>query len=224
MLTSEGVQVQEKFQWVCVLGLFIALVEDAHRNTTLEFNLLKEYISRLIKNHNSLRHIRCLFGIHRQFPHIFGWRDRWVFKDTRFERNVIEILICRPRLGRCLGHWDLFCSRIFQKRGSSRESLVKDCREIKGKLSYTWITPRCNHLDARMKCIISQLKPHLIVSFSSTSMRHEITSFAFCNLNLFLCNHWSSKRCSQQINSFVQTICLHRRPNEISHKFLSEIL
>lgn len=151
-------------------------------------------------------------GVDGQLPHVLWWSGVWVLQDTGLEGDVGQVLVGRPWLGLGLGDRNVLGSSVVQQVLSAGKSVEKD-----------WVSPWSNDLDVRLQGVERQLKTHLVVTLTGTSVGNGKTALLFSNLDLGLGNHRSSQRSAQKVDVFVDGVGLDGRETHILNELLSDV-
>src|SRR5881397_2792966 len=85
------------------------------------------------------------------------------------------------------------------------------------------LAPWRNNFEMRRKCLVCELKPHLIVALAGTSVGNGISTFFQRDLNLALGQKRPRDGGSKQILSFVHGAGFNERPEVFGYELMAEI-
>src|SRR5438128_3264519 len=85
------------------------------------------------------------------------------------------------------------------------------------------LAPWRNNFEMRRKCLVCELKPHLIVALAGTSVGNGISTFLQRYLNLALRQKRPPDGGSEQILSFVHGPGFNERPEVFGYELMTEI-
>jgi hypothetical protein len=84
--------------------------------------------------------------------------------------------------------------------------------------------PRSNNLNILLQSIISQLKPNLIITLASASVRDKLATLTSGNLNLLAGNDGTSKRGAEEVDGFVDGVGLDGGEDEFFDELGFQVL
>ena len=108
---------------------------------------------------NLLGLFRSSLGRAGQLPHVRRRSSVGVLQNSSLVRDMEQVLIGRPRLGRGLEDGDAMLSGVVEESGSTGESVVE-----------LGESPRSNNLDRGLETVEGELESDLVVSLSSASV------------------------------------------------------
>ena len=85
------------------------------------------------------------------------------------------------------------------------------------------LPPRRNDFQVRRKCLVSELKSDLVITFSGTAVGNGISTFFERDFNLALCQKRPCDRSSKQIFSFVHRAGFDQRPEIVGYELVTQI-
>ncbi|OPZ73797.1 MAG: hypothetical protein BWY82_00994 [Verrucomicrobia bacterium ADurb.Bin474] len=165
---------------------------------------------------NIFRLVRSFRRIHRQLEHfaILGSSrvKPWVFQNASLVRNVPKIPIHRIWFLQGSLHRNTIRTAPLDHFTSSRKGLTE--------LGHS---PRCDHLKIGSKSGKRQLKAHLVVAFTSRSVRNMRGAFLPGDINLRLCDERTRDRSAEEVLALVDRVAANHRIDIVTGKLVHEI-
>ena len=169
---------------------------DSHRVTVLEGDV---QVSRFVWR---------ILGRYRPQPHVFFWLCPWIFDQVTFVRDVQQVGIHRVR--RLLAFLLLYVDVV----------LVTVSHQLFTGVQIPF-TPWSDHFNARLKCVGTQLKTYLVVTFTGCTVSNGVSACFVRNFNQTLRDQGTSDRRTQQVLTFVDGVSAEHRENEVAGKLFT---